>query len=210
VRVSSARMVSTLRRTSSARRVMSARLPIGVGTRNSEGRTSFAGRLPGELTSGKLIDGPRQFSVEIGYGVARIVSRQLNIHGVVCICPRWMMVHFFGDQCHAGHECEGFGEVFKLKISRELVVCLFPHIELVYNKFIKSTRRDQVDGMQSLVTKERDPMEVKAEKIYEMRAHFDFQGDLAVFAAQCSLRGSGWESPLCQRAIMPLITDAFL
>src|ERR1051325_2299578 len=97
---------------------MSARLPMGVGTRNNEGLA-------------EAINSFRQFPVEVGYGVASIVGRQLNANGIVCICPRGMMVHFFGDQCYAGHECESFGEVLELIVFRELVVCLFPHNEWV-------------------------------------------------------------------------------
>jgi hypothetical protein len=47
---------------------------------------------------------------------------------VVGVGPLGVVVHFLGDEGHAGHEREGFAEIPEHEGSGELVIFFLPHI----------------------------------------------------------------------------------
>ena len=70
-------------------------------------------------------------------GVTRVVGREFDGHLIVDIRPPRMVIHFFGDERHAGHECEGFAEVSKGELAGKLVIGFSPHGEgsqLIFDK----------------------------------------------------------------------------
>src|SRR4051812_45852476 len=99
-------MTSMLLSTSNARKVISPRLPMGVGTRYKE---IFLSNLC------EFVYCVRELSIEVCYFVPCIMRVELKVNGVVRVCPRGMVVHFFRHQCHLCHKSECFFEVFELK-----------------------------------------------------------------------------------------------
>src|SRR5262249_15825727 len=62
--------------------------------------------------SSNFIHSVGQFHVAIGQ-TARIVRGKRHLHGFIDIEPLRMVIHFFRDQRHTGHEPEGLVEVLE-------------------------------------------------------------------------------------------------
>ena len=75
----------------------------------------------------QLINYFGQLFVFVGYYVAGAVGVEGYVDGVVNVGPVGVVVHFFGSEGYAGHECEGFGKVFELEAFLEGVIFFGPH-----------------------------------------------------------------------------------
>ncbi len=62
-----------------------------------------------------VVDRRRHGDVELSNSVPCVVGSERDVHPVVGVGPRWMVIQPLGDQCDAAHEVPGFVEVTEEK-----------------------------------------------------------------------------------------------